>query len=218
MSCGAPTCSITPWFITTMQSAIASASSWSCVTITVVTPSRRCNALISSRRRSRTRASSAESARERDALLLSAGELHGIFGALLRQSDQREQFGDARVDRGARLALIDQTVADIRRDTQVWKQRVGLEHDAEVARGRRQARDVAPGDLDHALVLRIEAGDRAQQRGLAAARLPKEADEVTLLHVERDVLQCGELAEALRQIADAQERRGGAVGGRLGLT
>ena len=149
-----------------------------------------------------------ERARERDALLLAAGELHRIFLALLRQADQRQQFGDARLDRDARLALIDEAVADIRRDTQVRKQRVGLEHDAEIARGRRQVRDVAPGDLDHALVLRIEAGDRAQQRGLAAAGRPEEADEVALLHVERDVLERGELAEAFRQVADAQKRRG----------
>ena len=40
-STGVPTCSITPWFITTMRSAIVSASSWSCVTMIVVTPTRR---------------------------------------------------------------------------------------------------------------------------------------------------------------------------------
>ena len=87
------------------------------------------------------------------------------------------------------------------------KQRVGLEHDAEIARRRRQVRHVAPADLDHAFVLRVEAGDRAQQRGLAAAGGPEEADELALLDVERDVLQRGELAEALVQVADAQERR-----------
>jgi hypothetical protein len=48
-------------------------------------------------------------------------------------------------------------------------------------------RDVASGDLDHAFVLRIEAGDRAQQRGLAAPRTAEEADEVALPYVERDV-------------------------------
>jgi hypothetical protein len=45
-----PTCSITPWFITTMRSATLSASSWSCVTMMVVTPSWRCRRLISWRR------------------------------------------------------------------------------------------------------------------------------------------------------------------------
>ena len=66
-----------------------------------------------------------------------------------------------------------------------------------------------PADLDHAFVLRVEARDRAQQRGLAAAGGAEEADELALLHVERDVLQRGELAEVLVQIADAQEWRGG---------
>ena len=187
----------------------------------VVTPSRRCSALISSRRRSahariergerlveqQQAGRGRKRARERDALLLAAGKLHRIFGALLGQADQREQFGDARVDRGAAGAAIDQAVADIGRDGEVGKQRVGLEHDAEVARGRRQVRHVAPADLDHALVLRVEARDRAQQRGLAAAGRPEEADELALVDVERDVLQRGELAEMLVQVADAQERR-----------
>ncbi len=39
---------------------------------------------------------------------------------------------------------------------------------------------VAAADLDAAFVLRIEAGDGAQQRGLAAARRPEEADELAL--------------------------------------
>ena len=124
------------------------------------------------------------------------------------QADEREQFGDALVDLGAAGAAVDEAVADIRRHREVREQRVGLEHDAEVARGRRQVRDVAPADLDHAFVLRVEARDRAQQRGLAAARRPEEADELALVDVERDVFQRGELAEMLVQVADAQERRG----------
>ena len=37
-------------------------------------------------------------------------------------------------------------------------------------------------------VLRVEAGDRAQQRGLAAARRAEEADELAALDLERDVI------------------------------
>ena len=108
--CGVPTCSIAPWFITTMRSAIDSASSWSCVTMIVVTPSRCCSARISPRRRTRSSASSADSgssssssagrrgqrARQRDALLLAARELRRVLGAAVGQADQLQQLGDAR--------------------------------------------------------------------------------------------------------------------------
>ena len=88
---------------------MASASSWSWVTMMVVMPSRRCSVLISSRRRTRTRASSADSGSSSSssegedasarakchALLLPARQLNGIFAALLGQADQRQQLGHA---------------------------------------------------------------------------------------------------------------------------
>ena len=58
---GVPACSITPSFITTMRSAMVSASSWSWVTMMVATPSRRCSAFTSRRSRALTFASRAES-------------------------------------------------------------------------------------------------------------------------------------------------------------
>ena len=85
---------------------------------------------------------------QRDALLLAAGELGRILVGLLGQADQRQQLAHALVDLGARLAGRDQAVADIVLDGQVGEQRVGLEHDAEVALGHRQGRDVAPALLD----------------------------------------------------------------------
>ena len=53
-------------------------------------------------------------------------------------------------------------------------------------------------------VLRLQAGDHAQQRGLAAARGAEEADELALLHLQRDVVERGEGAEALGHRPDAQ--------------
>ena len=55
-----------------------------------------------------------------------------------------------------------------------------------------------------ARVLHLEAGDHAQQRGLAAARRTEEADELALLDVERDVVERREGAEALGDALDAQ--------------
>ena len=81
----------------------------------VVTPSRRCSDLISSRRRTpharvergerlveqQQPGRGRERARERDALLLAAGKLHRIFGFLIGEADEREQLGTRAVDLGA---------------------------------------------------------------------------------------------------------------------
>ena len=119
-----------------------------------------------------------ERARERDALLLAARELARVLRLAAGQADQLEQLGDPRLDLAARLPPVDQAVADVVGDGEVGKQRVRLEHDAVVALRRRQRRDVAAVLHDAAGGLRLEAGDDAQQRGLAAARGPEEADEL----------------------------------------
>jgi hypothetical protein len=80
-----------------------------------------------------------------------------------------------------------------------------LEDDAEVALGRRQCRDVAPFLVDGAGGLRIEAGDGAQQRGLAAAGRAEEADELTLGDIQTDIAQGGEVTVALGEVADFEE-------------
>ena len=198
---------------------MASASSWSCVTMMVVMPEaalqrldlvaqahahariERGERLVQQQQRGR----GGERAGERHALLLPARQLGRILGALLGHADQLQQLAP-RARRSARAALapVDEAVADVLRHGQVGEQRVGLEDDAEVALRRRQMRHVAAGDLDAAGVLRLEPGDHAQQRGLAAARGAEEADELALLHLQRDVVERGEGAEALGHRPDAQ--------------
>ena len=141
---------------------------------------------------------------QRDALLLAARQLRRILGALLRHAHELQQLGDAGGDLAARLAAVDEAVADVLHHGQVGEQRVGLEDDAEVALRRRQPRDVAAADLDRAGVLHLEAGDHAQQRGLAAAGRPEEADELAALDLERDVIERREGAEALGDALDPQ--------------
>ena len=121
-----------------------------------------------------------ERARERDALLLAARELGRELGAAARQADELQQLVDARRRRRLGDLAVDQAVGDVVGDREVGKQRVRLEDDAVVALGRRQHRDVAPALEDAAGGLRLEAGDDAQQRRLAAARRAEEADELAL--------------------------------------
>ena len=68
-------------------------------------------------------------------------------------------------------------------------ERIGLEHHADVALPRRHLKHVLPAD-DHAPVLRVvEAGDKAQQRGLAAARRTEKGKELARLDFKVDVFQ-----------------------------
>ena len=121
-----------------------------------------------------------ERPRQRDPLLLAAGELGRELGAAARQADQLQQLLDPGGDRRLRHLAVHQAVGDVVGDREVGKERVRLEDDAVVALGRRQDRDVAPGLEDAAGGLRLQAGDDAQQRRLAAAGGAEEADELAL--------------------------------------
>ena len=149
---------------------------------------------------------SRERAGQSDALLLAARELDRVFLALLGQADEREQLFDAPVDLGRWPTAVDQAIADIVGDRQVREQRIGLEDDAEIALGRARMGDVTPAHLDAAAVLQVEAGDCAQQGGLAAARRAEEADELAAMDVEIDAAQGLEGAEALGELADRDKR------------
>jgi hypothetical protein len=131
------------------------------------------------------------------ALLLPAGELARIFRLAARQADQLEQLRYAIPDVATRHPPIHQAVADVLRHREIRKQRVGLEDDAVVAARRRQSRDVAAVLHDAPGALRFEAGDDAQQRGLAAARRAEQADELALVDREADVAKRDEAAEVL---------------------
>jgi hypothetical protein len=73
--------------------------------------------------------------------------------------------------------------------------RVGLKHHAEIALVGRDENaaaariDDAAGDLDLARGRPLQAGDRAERRGLAAARRPEQREQLALRHFERDVLR-----------------------------
>ncbi len=53
---------------------------------------------------------------------------------------------------------------------------------------------------------RLEAGQHAQQRGLAAARGSEQSEEFVLADVERNAVDGGHPAEILRHMIDGQQR------------
>ncbi len=204
-----------------MRSAIVSASSWSWVTMIVVTPRRRWSCLISWRRCTRTFASSADSG---SSSKRSPGEVASARASATRccwppescagyllpcvgQSHQVEQLQDAPGDLGARHPRVLEPVRDVPGGGQVGEERVGLEHDAEITLGRRQRGDVAAALLDPAGRLDVQAGDRPEQGCLATSRRAKEADELALDDLQRDVVEGGEGAELLGEPADPEVRR-----------
>src|SRR5208337_4128041 len=85
----------------------------------------------------------------------------------------------------------------------------GLEDDAEIALRRRQPGDVLPRLDDAPAGRRIEPGDGAQQRRLAAARRADEGDELARVDGQRHVLEGDEVAEHLADPFDDEIRRAG---------
>jgi len=85
------------------------------------------------------------------------------------------------------------------------KQRIALEHDADVAPVRRQPGDVLPVERDAALVGPHQPGHDPQQRGLAAARGTEQRDELAAGHREVDAVEHGGGAEGLGRSRDGQE-------------
>ena len=177
----------------------------------VVTLSRRCSARISPRRRSRTLASSADSGSSSSS---SDGDVASARASAIRccwppdscpgylppasgSPTSVEQLLHARDDLGASAPPVHEAVRDVVGDREVGKQRVRLEHDPVVARGRRRVGHVA-AVLDHAAAgLPFEARDDAQQRRLAAAGRTDEAHHLARRDREVDRLQRDEAAERL---------------------
>ena len=160
----APTCSTLPWFITAMRSVMASASSWSWVTKTRVTPSRllqllelelhllaelaveRAERLVAQQHRRPDH----ERAGQRHALLLAARELAGL--ALLRPVSATWARA-ARPRRSmSRLATsrMRKPKATFSATVRCGNRRIGLEHHAHVALVHGQVGDVAAADVDAA--------------------------------------------------------------------
>ena len=133
---------------------------------------------------------------DRDPLALAAGQLAGI--ALEQLLDVHELGGavDAAVDLGLRELGHPQAEGDVLEHREVREDRVVLEHHGDAALARRQVVDPPAADPDLALARRLEPGDDAQERGLAAARGAEQHHELLVGDGQVDRMQRGEGAEA----------------------
>src|SRR5262245_23926199 len=124
-----------------------------------------------------------ERARDRRALLHAAGELVGVSVFLALEAHEREEVAGASAacghgqteDFGGQQHVVDHAPP--------FEQQRRLKHHADVARGIERLRRRA--DLELAGVERVEACEKLEQRGLAAAGGPDQRHELARLHVER---------------------------------
>ena len=109
-----------------------------------------------------------ERARERDALLLPAGQLiwTPLLAAVEPHHTQRRR--DRGADVGTRAPAHSQAKSNVLLDGHVGKERVLLEHRVDVAAMRRDARCQSAAEAHIAGVGRREPSDDAQCRGLPA--------------------------------------------------
>ena len=182
--------------MTATRSEIESASSWSCVTYSVVIPSSSWMRRISSRSWTRTFASSAESGSSSSSTRGSIASARasatrccmppeswcGIALGRVAEPDELEQLADALALRSAfawrRIRRPNSTFCSRRH---VREQAVGLEDHSHVALVGRRPRDVLAVDDDAAGVGLVEAGDEAQRSRLAAPGRAEQRDELARL-------------------------------------
>jgi hypothetical protein len=155
--------------------------------------------------------------RERHALLLSTGQFVGVAPGGLRQTDHFEQFADTAI---ARVRCHPaQAEPDVARDGQVREQRVVLEYHPHLSplgwKLPAGARDLLAVDPDASAGERLEAGDAAQDGGLAASAGTEQASDGALAQREAQAREHRGVAVAMPDIVDLQYRSesgGGLVG------
>ena len=156
-----------------------------------------------------------------DALLLAAGELGRVGRRLVAEAHLLEQLERPRPRLLLAHALdLDRRLHDVLQRRHVREEVEALEHHADVAALRRHllvgevvqvpallavAHEVAV-DPDAAAVDRLELVDAAQERRLARARRPEQADDLAAVHVEVDALEHLGAVEALHDVEGPHER------------
>jgi hypothetical protein len=77
----------------------------------------------------------------------------------------------------------------------------------------RRAQQALAVERDLALVGAVEPRDQVEQRRLAGAVGPDQADDLSFGHVQRDVVDRHDAAERLRHVLDREQRHGGGLYG-----
>ena len=159
--------------------------------------------------------------RDRHPLLLPAGQLTRVALRLVAESHALQEFHRALPHLGLRLAAdLDRRLHDVFQRRHVREQVEALEHHADVLALEgdfllpqlvqlvatlpvpdEHAVDVQPPGVDL-----LEVVDAAQQRRLARAGRPDQAEHLALLHLEVDAVEHPQAAEALADLLRGNDR------------
>ena len=152
-------------------------------------------------------------ARDRDALLLAAGELRRqpLIESLERHQPQ-QLLAALAAGAGAHAAHA-QGELDVLGDRHVAEQGVVLKHQADAALARGDVRDVAAVQGDAPVIDAGEPGDGAQQRALAAAARSQQHEELAVADVEGDVVDDRRAAVVLGDLVEDDGHGADATGG-----
>ena len=102
---------------------------------------------------------------------------------------------------GRNLARLE-TVGDVIAHAQVREDGVVLEHHADVALMSGHVVDALVAEIEVAALDGVKARYHAQKRGLAAAGRAEQREEFALADVQRNAVECGEVAVALDGVLD----------------
>ncbi|MNK93904.1 hypothetical protein D3C87_1140880 [compost metagenome] len=158
-----------------------------------------------------------DGAGQRHALPLAARQLARLAREQLVQPEHVGGLLEPRRLLVARQLARAQAEHDVLAHAQVRKQRVRLEHHAQVALGGVHIGHVRAIEPDPPAARPVQAGNQPQQRGLAAARGAEQRDELAARHVEVDAAEHVVLAEALLQVVESQVGHGCFVGVGVGV-
>ncbi len=143
--------------------------------------------------------------RQRHALLLAAGKLGRQTLTEAGEADELQSLARALRCLVLWRALPARPIGHVLRHAHMWEEGVVLEHRVERAPIGRQPRHILAREPDRAGLRRQEAGDAAQQRGLAAARWSQQSDELALLDGEVDRREGRLSAEMLGQAVNGED-------------
>src|ERR1700733_3040706 len=141
-----------------------------------------------------------EGARERDALLLPAGQLRRHALRIRRHRHELEELHRLLTPRRLVDAIHLEREGDIVDAGEMGKERVALEHHRRAALGWRQVGDVGRADENVALGRALVARNHAQRRGLATARRPQQTAIGAGRNLEVDRIDRGRRAITLGEM------------------
>ena len=157
-----------------------------------------------------------ERPRNRDPLLLPAGELRRRSVAVGLEPDQRQCLLRPPAHLRLRDPIHAQAEADVLEHAHVRKQRVRLEHGVHRSLVRRQRVDPPAVQRDRPLRRRDETADEIQRRRLAAARRAEQAEELAVADGQVELGQGEVTAVPLHDSAQLDAGEHGVGGHRLG--